>query len=604
LAGASLAGTTTAAGCLRVHGGRTYVSVAPAPDAKPVATPDLGELLARMTLEEKIGQMTQADLRGLRNPSDVATYHLGSILNGGDSIPTPNEPGTWADTYDGLQGHAMSTRLGVPMIYGVDAVHGHNGVRGAVIFPHNIGLGATHNAALIEEVSRITALEVAGTGMDWTFAPCVAVPQDERWGRTYEGFGETAALVSELGAAAVKGYQGATLADGATVLACAKHYVADGGTSGGKDQGDARIDEAELRAVHLAPYRAAIEAGVGSIMASYSSWNGDKLHGHKYLLTDVLKGELGFEGFVVSDWQAISKMPHGYAGNIARAINAGIDMAMVPNGYVQFMSTLKQLVEKGHVPMSRIDDAVMRILRQKAALDLWQKPTTDRALTEKIGCAAHRKVARQAVRESLVVLKNKAALPLKKSGHIHVMGPYADDLGAQCGGWTVSWKGKLGRHTEGTTILEGLRAEAGDAKVTFDSDSADAKADVLVVVVGEEPYVEYYGDRQNLALSKRDQGLIRQAAEAGPPVVVVLLSGRPLILGEALESCDAFVAAWLPGSEGQGVADVLYGDHKPSGKLPHTWPRSMSQIPLNVRPGSSEVAGDDALFAFGHGLTF
>jgi len=389
--------STGLGGCLPVPGGGTLLRPDP-PLAR--ATPSAEALLGQMTLAEKIGQMTQADLNALRNrEGDVGKYFLGSVLSGGDSLPRPNERERWADTYDRLQGHAVGTRLGIPLLYGIDAVHGMNAVKGATVFPHNIGLGATRNANLVEEVARVTAREVAGTGIDWTFAPCLAVPQDERWGRTYEGFGETAEIVAPLGAAAVRGYQNGD----PKILACAKHFLADGATVGGRDQGDAQITEEVLRNVHLPAYKAAIEAGVGTVMVSYSSWNGDPMHGNQHLITDVLKGELGFQGFVVTDWEAIDKMKMSYDRGIALAINAGVDMVMVPNRYKIFIDLLTRLVEGGHVPLSRIDDAVLRILCQKLAMNLWQKPAADRSLNALIGCDAHRQVARQAVRESLVL---------------------------------------------------------------------------------------------------------------------------------------------------------------------------------------------------------
>jgi beta-glucosidase len=584
-------------GCLPVPGGGTLLRPDP-PTARP--TPSAEALLARMTLAEKIGQMTQADLNALRNrESDIGTFFLGSVLSGGDSLPRPNERERWADTYDRLQGHAVRTRLGIPILYGIDAVHGMNAVKGATVFPHNIGLGATRNAALVEQAARITAREVAGTGIDWTFAPCLAVPQDERWGRTYEGFGETAEIVAPLGAAAVRGYQNGD----PKILACAKHFVADGATAGGRDRGDAQITEDVLRKVHLPAYQAAIEAGVGSIMVSYSSWNGDPMHGNQRMITDVLKGEMGFQGFVVTDWEAIDQMKMSYDRGIALAINAGIDMVMVPNRYRVFIDLLTKLVEGGHVAMARIDDAVLRILRQKIAMNLWQKPATDRAFNALIGCDEHRKVARQAVRESLVLLKNQGqTLPLtSKYKHIAVAGRFADDVGAMCGGWTVSWRGKLGDITPGTSVFEAIVKRAGDkADVTLArKGEIDSGADVIVAVVGEKPYAEGGGDRANLDLAAEDRALLTALSKTGKPLVVVLLSGRPMILKEALGDANAFIAAWLPGTEGDGVADILFGDFKPTGKLPHAWPRDMAQVPL-----AADVGAADCLFPLGFGLSY
>jgi beta-glucosidase len=478
----------------------------------------------------------------------------------------------------------------------VDAVHGHNNVRDAVIFPHNIGLGCTRNPALVEDVARITALEVSATGLDWTFSPCLAVPRDERWGRTYEGFGETPELVSELGAAAVSGYQ-------REILACAKHYLADGGTSGGRDQGDAQMDEGTLRAVHLPPYRAAVGAGVGSVMVSYSSWNGVRMHANRYLITDVLKGELAFSGFVVSDWAAVNQLPGSYATQVETAVNAGVDMIMEPYRHRECVGVLRAAASSGRIPLARIDDAVRRILRQKLQRGLVERPLADRSLLPQVGSAAHRAVAREAVRQSLVLLQNEGGtLPLSKTaGRIHVAGKNADDLGLQCGGWTISWQGASGTLTTGTTILQAIQATvSAGTQVTFTRDgSGAAGASVAVVVVGERPYAEGAGDRSDLSLEADDVAAIERVARTGTPTVVVLVSGRPLILNDALAAADALLAAWLPGSEGQGVADVLFGDYRPTGKLSHSWPRSLSQIPINRGDASY-----DPLFPYGYGLTY
>jgi beta-glucosidase len=558
------------------------------------SAPDVEALLGRMTLDEKIGQMTQADHGTLQqHPEDVRELFLGSVLSGGDSLPAPNDAPTWADVTDRYQALAARTRLGIPLIYGVDAVHGHNGLRGAVIFPHNVGLGATRDAALVERAAHFTALEVAATGINWTFSPCLAVPRDERWGRTYEGFGETPELVTELGAAAVRGYQQAPVA----VLACAKHFVGDGGTTGGKDQGDTAITDEELRRIHLPAYRAAIAAGAGSIMISFNSVRGQPMHGSRRLVTDLLKGELGFTGFTVSDWNGIDKIPGDYRTKVETAVNAGLDMFMEPQRYREFVTTLRALVNEGRVPMGRIDDAVRRILRQKARLDLWEHRVADRALIATVGSAEHRAVARQAVAESLVVLKNeKRALPVSRAAAIHVAGSRADDLGAQCGGWALSWQGKRGRITEGTTIFEGIKSLAPAATYSADGSGA-AAAEVVIAVIGEDPYAEGKGDRAELALSEEDRALVARLRKSGRRLIVVLLSGRPMILGPVLEQADAVVAAWLPGTEGAGVADVLFGERAPKGKLPHSWPRSMAQVPINV--GDAKY---DPLFPYGFGL--
>jgi len=570
------------------------------PDRKAgVQSPDVEALLAQMTLDEKIGQMTQADMKALKDGSEVRTFMLGSILSGADSLPKPNEPATWVEMYDRYQSQALSTRLGIPMLYGVDAVHGHGAVKGATIFPHNIAMGCTRDPALVEAAARVTAREMAGTGLDWNFAPCLAVARDERWGRTYESYGESPELAESLGAAAIRGFEQAT--DGTAVLATAKHFLADGGTQGGKDQGDALISEEELRRIHLPGYAAAIKAGVGSVMVSYSSWNGQHMHGNKRLITDVLKGELGFGGFVVTDWQAIDRMaPGDYSQAIDIAINAGIDMVMVPNAYRDFIPRLKALASAGRVSQARIDDAVRRILKQKVRFKLWEKPFTDRALTAQIGSQPHRDVARDAVRKSLVVLKNdKQALPLKNTARVHLCGLRADNMGIQCGGWSVGWRGRRGDITPGTTIRKAME-RAAPGRIDYSENAAGAeKADVVVVVVGEDPYAEGSGDRAKLELGPQDLALIDAAKRSGKPMVVVLISGRPLILGDVLDAASAVVAAWLPGTEGDGVADVLYGAYKPTGKLSISWPANMSQVPINV--GDPRYA---PLFPYGHGLTW
>ena len=556
-------------------------------------------LLSQMTLEEKIGQMVQPDVHALKEPADVQKYLLGSILNGGGGGPTNNQPQVWLNVVNAYQSWALKTRLKIPLIYGVDAVHGHNNVDGAVIFPHDIGLGATHNPALVEQAEHITALEVAGTGIRWVFAPCIAVAQNERWGRTYESFGDSPELVSGMATAAVRGFQGKKLSDSTSVLACAKHFIGDGGTQDGVDQGNDVCDEATIRRLYLPPYQAAIKAGVGSIMVSYSSWNGKKMHANKYLLTDVLKGELGFRGFLVSDWAAIDQLSPDYKADVESSINAGLDMVMIPNGpgqpnnFVEFIQDLQQLVAEKRVPMTRIDDAVRRILRIKFELGLFENPYTDPALTAAIGSAEHRAVARECVRQSLVQLKNgKHTLPLsKKLKHLAVVGAAADDIGIQCGGWTISWQGHAGPLPHGgTTILSAIRnTVAAGTLVSFSADGSDLNgADAVVVVVGESPYAEKEGDRSDLNLSAADVALVQKARSAGAPVVTVLLSGRPLVLGSALAASDAFIAAWLPGTEGQGVADVLFGDYKPTGKLPRPWPRNNGGLATAaVQPSAS-----------------
>ncbi len=598
--------------CAFIPAAASFAATPVQPELLPGSAADKQALavLAKMTLEEKIGQMTQPDLLAMpAGLDDVTRYAVGSVLSGGGSDPKAGNSATaWADVADLCQDKAMATRLKVPMIYGVDAVHGHSNILGAVIFPHNIGLGATHNPALVEQAARVTAIEMSATGIFWAFAPGVIVARDERWGRTYESFGEDPALVSELGAAATRGLQGARL-DGATaVLACAKHYLGDGGTTGGHDQGNTECDEATLRRLFLPPYKAAVDAGVGSVMVSYSSWNGQKMHGNRFLITDVLKGELGFNGFVVSDWAAIDQLPGDYRAEIESSINAGLDMIMIPrppskpNNYVEFITKLKELVDAGKVPLARIDDAVRRILRVKFAMNLSARLHADRTLLASLGSPEHRAVARACVSESLVLLKNdQHALPLRAGKRVHVVGRAGNDIGLQCGGWTISWMGNAGHVTDGTTILEGLRQTApAGTEVTYSADGSGANgADAVVVVTAEEPYAEGKGDRTDLALPAADLQLLRAAKASGARVVHVILSGRPLILGEALTLADATIAAWLPGSEGAGIADVLWGTHAPKGKLPCSWPRNMAQIPINV--GDAHY---DPLFAFGFGLTY
>ena len=559
-----------------------------------------------MLFRSKIGQMTQPDQSMLKDPVDIEKYFLGSLLSGGSSDPKEgNSLKAWTDLYDGFQAHSRNTRLKIPILYGIDAVHGHNNVLDAVIFPHNIGLGCTRNAKLIEQVERVTAEEIRATGIQWAFGPCVTVPQDIRWGRTYEGFSEDPQLVRELSGPAVRGFQGAGLDDPLGVLACAKHFIGDGGTTYGStrvglDQGDTRVDEATLRRIHLPGYLAAIEAGVGSIMPSYSSWNGVKCSASKRLLTEILKEELGFQGFLISDYSAIDQIAKDYKEAVGISINAGMDMVMVPSRYREYFDDLKALVNEGKVPMSRIDDAVTRILRVKFAMGLMdpkRNQLADRGLWKSFGSPAHRAVARQAVRESLVLLKNEGkALPLsKKAARLHIAGNNADDIGNQCGGWTIDWQGKSGDVTTGgTTILAAIRNTVSkNTQVTFSKDgSGAAGAAVGVVVIGEKPYAEGRGDRADLALAPEDIAAVKTMKAAGIPVVVVLLSGRPMILGDVLGEASALVAAWLPGTEGQGVADVLFGDYKPTGKLSFTWPKAVGK-------GTA-----DPLFAYGYGMKY
>ncbi|NQT66785.1 MAG: glycoside hydrolase family 3 C-terminal domain-containing protein [Actinobacteria bacterium] len=566
------------------------------------------DLLSLMTLAEKIGQMAQID-RMYVGGDVISEYYIGSVLSGGGSVPYDNTPEGWADMYDGFQEEALSTRLGIPIIYGIDAIHGHNNLVGATIFPHNIGLGATSDPDLVRLIAQITAIEVAATGMDWTFGPCITVPQDERWGRTYEGFSEDPELVAELGKAAIEGYQGDDLADSNTILACAKHFIGDGGTSGGVDRGDTICSEEYLREAYIYPYINALEVPVGSIMASFNSWNGVKMHSNSYLLTDVLKEELGFEGFVVSDWQGINEIDGSAREEMSRldietSINAGIDMVMIPNDYRGFINMLTELVNQGKVSQSRIDDAVRRILTIKFKLGLFENSYADRSNFGLVGCEEHREIAREAVRESLVLLKNEGSLlPLSKDlDSIVVAGSKADDIGSQCGGWTITWQGAVGEITEGTSILDAIKDTVSkDTIVTYSRNGTEVPpdADVAIVVIGEKPYAEYNGDDKDLLLYTPDKDTINNIRDAGIPVVVILISGRPMIITEEIDKWDALIAAWLPGTEGQGVADVIFGDNAPTGKLSYTWPRSIEQLPINDTDGSK-----GSLFPFGFGLTY
>lgn len=577
-----------------------------------------------MTLLEKIGQMAQVEVNSLRDGA-VQQFGIGSVLSGGGGNPTPNTPAAWADMVRWVQSEALCSRLGIPLLYGVDAVHGHSNVRGATIFPHNVGLGAARDEDLVERVASITARELAATNVHWTFAPAVSVPQDIRWGRTYEGFSQDPALVASLGAAFIRGLNAAAdCHDGSRrpVLAAAKHFVGDGGATWGSarrypwipglwesdvpgrwqlDQGDLRCDEEVLRRVHLRPYRSAISAGALSIMVSYSSWNGQKLHAHRYLLTDVLKGELGFRGFLVSDWLGVSQLHPDFEEAICLAINAGLDMVMVPFEWERFIRAVEAAVEAGVIPASRIDDACRRILRVKAALGLFDDPFGDRALLPKVGSEAHRAVAREAVSKSQVLLKNDGdVLPLSpRGGRLLVAGEAADDIGLQCGGWTIEWQGSRGAITAGTTLLGAIADTASPAtSIVYrpDGDFAeDEKGEVGIVVLSEPPYCEGEGDRDDLSLSAEDVGLLRRVRRQCKVLVLVIYSGRPLILGDVLDICDAVVASWLPGSEAQGIADVLFGIRPFTGRLPYEWPRTMDQV--TSRTASSP------LFPLSYGLT-
>lgn len=568
-------------------------------------------LVAKMSPAQKFGQMMQPDRGTVRNPTDVKQFGIGSILSGGGSAPLQNNPIGWARMVNEFRQQSLEAEVPVPVIYGIDAVHGHNNVQDAVIFPHNIGLGATRDADLVERIGRVTAREVAATNIDWTFAPVLAVARDERWGRTYEAYGETSELAELLGPALVRGLQGERLGEEPrSVLACAKHFVADGNTEGGKDQGNSLITPEQIETQLLPAYAKSIEAGVGSAMVSYSSVDGIKMHCHGPLLNDTLKGKLGFRGFLVSDWEAVEKLPGNYAKQVESAINAGVDMVMNPKVYTSFITTMASLVPD-RIPMSRVDDAVTRILTAKCELGMFDanryardrsgQIATDAEAIGAFGSEAHRAVAREAVSKSLVLLKNEGnLLPLSKDlPRVTLAGKGAADIGRQCGGWTLSWQGQTGDITEGTNVREAFEAVLTAERVHHSEDAEVSPGSAVgVAVIGERPYAEFDGDREDLSLHEDDVAVVKKLKAAGLPVVVILLSGRPLILGEVGELADAIVAAWLPGTEGAGITDVLFGDLPFSGKLPHSWPRSMSQIPINVGD-----ANYDPLYAYGFGLT-
>jgi beta-glucosidase len=589
-------------------------------------------LLAAMTLEEKVGQMTQAERGAVSDdPTLVATWRLGSVLSGGGSTPADNTPEGWADMVDAFQAQALDTRLGIPLVYGVDSVHGHGNLIGATVFPHNIGLGATRDPALVERVEHVTATETRATGPQWVFAPCVCVARDLRWGRTYESFGEDPGLVIKM-ETAIDGFQGrrGELDEPDRALATAKHYAGDGDTEYGTGSGDYPIDQGitvtsrrDFARIDLSPYVAAVQGhDVGSVMPSFSSvdWTEDgvgnplKMHAHRELITGVLKHKLGFDGFVISDWEGIHQLPGDYAAQVATGVNAGIDMFMEPFSYQQFETTLVAEVAAGRVSQARIDDAVRRILVRKFELGLFEHPFTDRRHLDEVGSPAHRALARRAVSESQVLLKNRGkVLPLSGHERVYVAGSNADDIGNQAGGWTVAWQGLSGDTIPGNTILEGIRQVAPGAQVTFSEDASapTAGADVGIVVVGETPYAEGFGDvggplwqdngvprePKTMRLNDADRAAVDRVCGSIARCVVVVVSGRPLILTDQLGEMDGLVASWLPGSQGEGVADVLFGRRPFTGRLSMTWPRSLEQEPINI--------GDrhyDPLFPYGYGL--
>ncbi|GAB2464067.1 hypothetical protein GCM10027063_01750 [Promicromonospora xylanilytica] len=598
----------------------------------------VADLVSRMTLKEKVGQMTQAERANVTgDPAIITELGLGSVLSGGGSTPADNTPEGWADAVDGFQIRALATRLQIPLLYGVDSVHGHGNLAGATILPHNIGLGATRDPALVARAGRMVATETRATGIPWTFAPCLCVVRDDRWGRTYESFGEHPALAGVLGAAAVRGFQGKHLDSTRSVLATAKHFVADGDTAYGTGEGEYTLDQgiteqsrAHVEAVDLPPYAAALAAGVGSVMPSYSSvdWTDDglgnpvKMHAHDELINGWLKEERGFDGFVISDYQGIHQVPPPASDSptteqIVTSVNAGIDMFMEPSQFERFHTRLVAAVHDGAVTEERVDDAVSRILAAKFELGLFEEPFADRRHAGTIGSDQHRAIARKAVAESQVLLKNDGdALPLDPGADVYVAGRNADDVGNQAGGWTGTWQGWSGDVTEGTTILEGIQAVADDVTFSEDASAPTDGADVGVVVVGETPYAEGYGDvggpewawdpadggvpreEKSMALQPGDVEVVEQVCAEIDTCVVLVVSGRPQVVTEQLGSIDALVASWLPGTEGAGVADVLFGERRFTGRLPVSWPRSAEDPVVNV--GDADY---DPLFPFGWGLS-
>ena len=606
-------------------------------DAWPAAQPAkldpaieafVGKLLQQMTLEEKIGQMIQADIDSI-SPAELTQYKLGSILAGGNAAPGRNPrtpPQAWLNLTDAFYRAALVAHAdghaAIPILFGIDAVHGNAKIIGATIFPHNVALGAAHDPNLVRKIGEVTAAEVAAEGIDWTFAPTVAVVRDVRWGRSYESYSEAPQLVAEYAPAVVEGIQGRRgsgnfMAPGHT-LSSVKHFLGDGGTLNGRDQGNTVVSESELSAVHGAGYPPAIEAGAMIVMASFNSWNGAKLHADHYLLTDVLKGRLGFEGFVVGDWNAQEQIPGCTKSSCAAAFLAGIDMLMAPDGWKGlYQNTLAQ-ARAGEVPAARIDDAVRRILRVKALAGMFTRPAPkerpDAGDFAQLGSAAHRAVARAAVRESLVLLKNtRGVLPLHSRAHILVCGDLADDIGAQAGGWTLDWQGNANRNADfpgATSIFGGIQAAAaaaGGTAVLSTECAFRERPDVAVVIFGERPYAEFHGDLENLEFSPDDRralAQLKQLRAAGIPTASVFLSGRPLWVNPEINASDAFVAAWLPGSEGEGVADVLFGTAQGAavdftGRLAFSWPNT--GMPVTFKPDGS-VSG--ALYARGYGLSY
>ncbi|MEY4269134.1 MAG: hypothetical protein RLZZ58_350, partial [Pseudomonadota bacterium] len=588
-------------------------AASPSAITSPATEARIDKLIASMTDEQKVGQLIQADISAIK-PADLRQFPLGSILAGGNSGPFGDERAsavTWRKLVDEFRASSRASGAGIPILFGVDAVHGHSNLPGATIFPHNIGLGAAHDPALIGRIGAATAAEIAGSGIEWTFAPTLAVPQDMRWGRTYEGYASDPALVASYARAMTLGLQGTLQPDqplaATRVAATAKHFLADGGTADGRDQGDARVDEAELVAKHAQGYPAAIDAGALTVMVSFSSWNGVKNHGNKSLLTDVLKGRMGFAGLVVGDWNGHGQIDGCAATDCPDAINAGLDLYMAPDSWKGVYASTLAAVRGGKIPVSRLDDAVRRILRVKFKLGLMGDTPVIRGDAAMVGAPSHALLAREAAAKSLVLLKNNGGiLPIKAGARILVAGTGADNMAMQAGGWTITWQGADTRaadfpngQTIGKAIAEKAEAHGGAATISETGQFA-TKPDVAVIVLGEKPYAEFEGDVADLAFrpTSGDEALIARLKSQGIPVVVVFLSGRPMFTGKMINQADAFVAAWLPGTQGQGVADVLLADAagKPArdfvGRLSFPWPAD-ARSPVVV-----------PLFAAGYGLHY
>lgn len=575
------------------------------PDRDSVIEQRVESLLAKMTLEEKIGQMSLVRHFDDNTLNNISDKFLGAVIHSQGPLPGDNAAG-WQARFKALQEQALSTRLGIPLLFGVDAVHGQNTFEGATIFPHNIGLGAAGSELLVEEASAITALEMQATGLNWTFSPCIAIPYNEKWGRVYEAFSESTEMTGKLVKASVRGYQG-NLSDSKTVMATAKHFIGDGSTDNGSEGGNTSISMHEVSERLLPPYQVAVGEGIGAVMVSFNSLGGKTMHAHKELIMDTLKTSIGFDGIVVTDWRGYSR----FGGN--DIINAGVDVVMAVEGDLNhFQNGLKEGVNSGEVSMQRVDDAVRRILRQKFRLGLFENPFPDSNLTPIIGCDAHRDIARQAVRESLVLLKNEnETLPISKNtGKIVVVGEHANNSGLQSGGWTIAWQGTHENYAGATTILEGIK-DISKGTVIYDERATGNHfdADIAIIVVGETPYAEFMGDigdgngQHKLTLSTEHQKYMEAYANKGAAIIVVLISGRPLVVTDQLNHADAFVAAWLPGSEGDGVAEVLFGDYNFKGKLPHSWPKSVDDFHGKYGPNFWEDS-IVPLFEYGYGLRY